>query len=90
VNPHAHRQLYAFVPNQTGVERRGDGLRDPQAGAHRARGVVLVRLGPAHVDEQTVPQILSDVAREALDDLGGGRLVGADDLAQFLGVEPAS
>ncbi len=87
--PTRNRQLHALVPRQPGVERRGDGLHDPQAGTYGARGVVLVRLGPAQVDEQPVPQILGDVAREALDDLGGSRLVGADDLAQVLGVEPA-
>jgi hypothetical protein len=89
VDAHAHRQPHALVSRQAGVERRGNGLGDLQTRVHGARGIVFVRLRPAEVDEEPVAQILRDVAAVTVHDLGGGRLVRADDFMQVLGVEPA-
>jgi hypothetical protein len=47
-----------------------------------------VRLGIAEVDQEPIPEILSDMPVEALDDLGALRLVDANDLAQVFRVEP--
>ena len=59
-----------------------------QPGAHRALGVVLVRLRPAEIGQHAVAQVLGDMAVEAADHLRAGRLIGAHDRAQVLGIEP--
>jgi hypothetical protein len=46
-----------------------------------------VRLRVAEVGEDAVPQVLRDMAAEALDGAGGRALIRAHDLAQVLGVE---
>ena len=66
-----------------GTERRQDFEPRPD----RTLSVVLVRLRVAEVDEQPVAQVLRDVTLVALDDRGGGFLIGAHDSAQILGVE---
>ena len=60
--------------------------REP--GAHRPLGVVLVRPRPTEIGDHAVAQELGDVAVEARDHLRAGRLIGAHDLAQVLGIEP--
>ena len=62
---------------------------DRQAGAHRALGVVLVRPRPAEIGQHAVAHELGDVALEARDLARDRVLVGADELAHLLGVEPA-
>jgi hypothetical protein len=62
------------------------GQREP--GAYGALGRVLLRPGPAEVGEHAVADVLGDMAPEAHDRLGGGGVVGADDLPQVLRVEP--
>jgi glycosyltransferase involved in cell wall biosynthesis len=84
----ADRGINRFQSGRYGEARSDNRLRDLQPRVDGARGVVLVRLRPAEVDKQPVAQILRDVAPVAVDDLGGGRLVRADDLAQVLGIEP--
>ena len=59
-----------------------------EPGPDRPLGLVLVRLGPAEIGEHAVAHELGDVALEARDLAGDGVLVGADDLAHLLGVEP--
>ena len=49
--------------------------------------VVFVRLWVPEVDEQPIAEVLGDVTFMAQDDFLGGGLVGADDLAQYLGIE---
>ena len=70
-------------------DERRDRARDRQAGPHRALGLVLVRSGPAEVGEHPVAHELGDVALEAQDLARDGVLVGAEQLAHLLGVEPA-
>ena len=74
------------------ARRRGDaghGRGDGEAGPDRALGLVLVRPGPAEIGEHAVAHELGDVALEARDLARDGVLVGADDLAHLLGIEPA-
>ena len=60
---------------------------DAESRAHRAGAVILVRPREAEVSEESVAQVLRDVAVEAADHVGAGALVGAHHLAQFLGIE---
>jgi hypothetical protein len=55
---------------------------------HRALGVVLVRLRIAEIGQYPVAHVFGDKIVIARDDTGNGVLIGADLLAQFLGVEP--
>ena len=82
-----HRELYTCVALQAGIQRRGDGLNNAQAGMQGTLGVVFMRDRPAKVHEQTITEILGHMAFVLLDDLGGGCLVGSDHLAQVFGVE---
>jgi hypothetical protein len=59
-----------------------------QPGAHRPLGVVLMRAGIAEIGQHPVTHEFGDKAVIARDDAGNGVLIGADLLAQFLGVEP--
>jgi len=58
-----------------------------QPGTYSARRVVFVGVRIAKVDQESIAQILCDRAFEALDHLGTGLLIGADDLAQVFRVE---
>ena len=53
-----------------------------------ALGIVLVRSRVAEVNQNAIPHILRDKAVEASDDIGDGAVIGGNDLAQILGVEP--
>ena len=77
-------------PHAQSLSRRqsADRLDEREAGAHRPLGVVLVRLRVAEIDQHPVAHVLGDKAVEAGDRLGDRAVVGADDLAQVLGVEP--
>src|SRR5262245_61674785 len=46
-----------------------------------------MRLGIAKIDEQAVAEVLGDMPRKALDDLGTGSLVGAHHLPQVFRIE---
>jgi hypothetical protein len=48
-----------------------------------------MRLGIAKVHQQTISEILGNMAVKVLNDCGGGLLVGADDLPQIFWVELA-
>src|SRR2546422_8904884 len=50
-------------------------------------GIVFVRHRVAEIDEETVTEILGDVALEAADDFAAHRLIGTDHSAQFLRIE---
>ena len=55
---------------------------------HRPLGVVLMRPRIAEIGQHPVAHEFGDKAVIARDDAGNGVLIGADLLAQFLGVEP--
>ncbi len=50
-------------------------------------GVVLMRLRIAEINQDTVAHVFGDKPREAADRVGDGAVIGADNLAQILGVE---
>jgi hypothetical protein len=62
-------------------------VEQPKPGPNGALGIVLVGLRPSEVDQKPVPEELGDMAVEMPDNLGAGLLVGADDLAELLGVQ---
>ena len=68
--------------------QQADGFDDPQAGVNGPARRILVRLWEAEVDEQAVAEILGDVTAKAIDDGAGRLLVLADDVTQFLRIEP--
>ena len=64
-----------------------DRIDDREPGARRALGVVLMRLRVAEINEHAVAHILRDKTAKAADGVGDTAMVGADDLAQILGIE---
>ena len=68
--------------------RPADRVDHRQPGADRPLGIVLMRLRVAEIDQHAVAHVLGDKAVEAGDDLGDGAVIGADQLAQILRVEP--
>src|SRR6266498_3125239 len=46
-----------------------------------------MRLGIAKIDEQAIAEILRNMPRKALDDLGTGGVIRADHLAEIFGIE---
>ena len=65
-----------------------DPLGEREAGAHRALGIVLMRLRIAEIAQHAVSHIFRDKAPQAADLLGHRRVIGAVELSQILGVEP--
>jgi hypothetical protein len=59
-----------------------------QPGPHRPLGVVLMRPRIAEIGQHPVAHVFGDKAVVARYDAGNGVLIGAELLAQFLGVEP--
>jgi hypothetical protein len=55
----------------------------------RTLRVILVRGGKAKVDQESITKVLGNVALELLNDVATGGLVGAQDVAIILGVEPS-
>jgi len=80
-DPHAQRR-----------SRRGDEFRrsldDREPGLHGALGVVFVGLRIAEIGEHPVADVFGDEATVALDRRRAAAMVGADDLAHVLGIEP--
>src|SRR5262252_3090770 len=70
-----------------GVEP-GHRLDQRQPGPNRPLGVVLVGPRIAEIGEYPVAHVLGDKTAGALDDRGNAAVVGADDRAQILRVEP--
>ena len=85
VDAEPHGELHTVLCRQTGIQG-GDGLDNAQAGVHGAPGIVFMGRGVAKIDQQPIAEILGDMARVVLDDLGRGLLVGAHHRAQVFGV----
>ena len=83
-----HGEVHPILARQMGIQG-GNGLDDAQAGIHRAPGIVFMGCGVAKIDEQSIAQILGDMALVGLDDLSCGLLVGAHHGTQVFGVELA-
>jgi len=64
-----------------------DRVDDREPGAGRALGIVLMRLGIAKIDQHAVAHIFGDKTAKAADGVGHTAMVGADNLAQILGIE---
>lgn len=64
-----------------------DRIDHAKTGAGRAFGIVLMRLRIAEINEHAVAHILGDKAAKAADGVGHTAMIGADDLAQILGIE---
>jgi hypothetical protein len=64
-----------------------DRVDDREPGASRALGVILVRLGVAEINQHAVAHVLGDKTAKAADGVGRAAMIGADDLAQILGIE---
>ena len=65
-----------------------DRLDHRQPGAHRALGIVLMRMWVTEIDQHPVAHVLGDKAVEAPDRIGDGAVILPDQLAQILRVEP--
>src|SRR5262245_27181400 len=86
MNTYPYRQPYTPLVLQAGIQH-AHGLKKVQACADSPLGIVFVCLGIAIVDHQAVPEVLRNIAIEALDDLRTRCLVGTNDLAVIFGVE---
>ncbi len=64
-----------------------DRLDYREAGAHRPLGIVLMRLRIAEINEHAVAHVFGDKAGEPPDRFGDATVIGADDLAQVLGIK---
>ena len=83
------RDAHAGLQADFGARLEPSDLLDQlKPGAHRPLGVVLVRLRPAEIGEHAIADVFGDVPAPTVDRLGAGRLIGADDLAHVLRVEP--
>src|SRR5215471_1122634 len=82
----AYRKTNSLLSLQLGIERPRR-LDHAKSRPHGAVGIVFMGLGIAKVDQQAIPEILRDMALKALDHLGAGGLISADDLAQIFRVE---
>ena len=68
---------------------RADRVDDRQAGAHRPLGIVLMRFAASRNRSSTPsPMYLAMKPSKLADRRRRQRVVGADDLAQILGIEP--
>jgi hypothetical protein len=62
-------------------------LDDRQSCAHRALGVVLMRLGVAEIGQHAVAHVLGDEAAIGRDQIRAALVIGADDPAHVLRIE---
>ncbi len=69
MHPHLDGDPSRGIGGQAGGEGR-HAVYHPQSRPHGPLRVVLLRLGIAKVDQQSVPPILGNVAGKALDNLG--------------------
>src|SRR5215217_5904909 len=88
MDPDTYRETNTLLSLQLGIEppRRLDYAKSR---THGSVGIVFMGLGIAKVDQQAIPEILRDIALKALDHLGAGGLIGADDLPQVFGIKLA-
>jgi hypothetical protein len=77
-NPHVQGLL---------CDEPADRVDDREPGAHRALGIVLMRLGIAEIDQDSVAHILGDKTAKTADGVGNAAMIGADDLTQILRIE---
>src|SRR5438128_7809122 len=78
----AHRQWHTPLPRQARIELP-HGLYNPESGPHRPLRIILVGQGVAKIDQQSIAEILRDMALKTLDHCRAGRLISAHRLAQL-------
>ena len=71
----------------TRPERRRNRRDHREPGAHRSLGIVLMGLRIAEIDQHPVAHVFRDKAVKAADRIGDRAVIGADELAQILGIE---
>src|SRR5262249_5887167 len=86
MDPYAPGQAHTAFPRQASTQL-AQGLDHPQPSTYGALGVVFMGQRVAEVDQQAIAEILRDMALEAGDHLGTGRLIGPHDLAQVFRIE---
>ena len=82
----AHRQWHTPLPRQARIELP-HGLYNPESGPHRPLRIILVGQGVAKIDQQSIAEILRDMALKTLDHCRAGRLISAHHLAQLFRVK---
>ena len=88
MDPDPHGQADSILLLQSAIECP-QCLHHGEPGPHCPLRIVFMRLGIAKVDQQTITEILGDMASETLNDLGAGGLIRPDHLAQVFGIEAA-
>jgi hypothetical protein len=73
-------------PLQAHIEP-GQRVYQTEAAPHGPLGSVFMGLGIAKVDEEPIPQILGDMAVEALHDLCTHAVIGVDHLTEIFGIK---
>src|SRR5262245_30189776 len=86
MNTQTKSELDAFLLLQTSIEV-SHGIEDSQARVYCSVGVILMCLGVAEIDEQTIPQELSDMPIVALDNVGTNSLICTHNITPVFRVE---
>jgi hypothetical protein len=76
-------------PQPLGRLELPDRVDESEAGSDRALRIILVGPWVAEIHKHPVAHVLRDVPIEACNCFSDAAMVGADDLAQVLGVEPS-
>jgi DNA-binding winged helix-turn-helix (wHTH) protein len=79
-NPDPHVKLFGLIELRHPTDQR-------QPASRGALGVVLVRLRIAEINQHAVAHVAGDKPAKTLDNLCDAAMIGADDLAQILGIE---
>jgi hypothetical protein len=79
-------QFETFVLLQTGIEV-SQGSKDAKTSPYCSASVILMCLGIAKVDKQSISQELGDVTVIALHNLSTGCLISTDDVPVLFGIE---
>jgi len=80
-NPDPRVELFGLIELRHPIDQR-------QPASRGALGVVLMRLWIAEIHQDAVAHVAGDKPAKALDNLCDAAMVGADDPAQILGIEP--
>ena len=80
-NPHARVELFGLIEPRNPIDQR-------QPASRSTLGIVLVRLRISEINQDPVAHVAGDKPAKALDNLCDAAMVGADDPAQILWIEP--
>jgi hypothetical protein len=82
----AHGEAGSAAAGDSGVERR-QRVEDRESGAHRALGILFLRVRVAEINQHAIAHELGDVAVEAPNRLADRLLIGADHIAHVFGID---